>query len=949
MADGFGLREKLDARIASARRSLLWPALIRAILPALVWFTVFVVFWLSGLYTALPLEAQATVGVVFWLGIVTSALIGWKVWRAPSDDEARDLIDSAIEGRPLSVWTDRPARPDTTGWTLWQEHRDRMAALAAKVGKLDVRPHWKQADPLYLRLAAPALIIIAGVYANVAAPDRLYRGLFPDFGALFGAHTLKIEAWITPPVYTGSAPFVLTSGEPAKAPEGSEVTLRVIGPGAPQIIVMPVDGGAVTLHPQADIENAYEARVVVKEPMTIAVNYWGTRASFPFTVTDDASPTVSFVEPPKLGEGDRTEFKYKIADDYGVDKLELVFFGRKDVPASAGVIEDAVIVDTVALSPTEEEGNYSQDLVRHRWAGMDLQVKLRATDAAGQTAESEAVAYRLPEKIFLQPNARMAQEARAVLLRNWEDYKMPEGGDNFTSVAGTGYNALAVEQASRLRWAPKEIKRSVMLLDAITWRPEDYFQDPVIFMGLRNAHAIIDSARDREEAESAEGLLWDIALRAEYGSLADASAALEAARRALEEALRRGASEEEIKRLMDMYEQAIENYLAAKMAEALRNGNVTADNGQQQGGGQPGQQMGDDELTRMLQALRDLAETGARDQARQLLSDMQKLMEKMENMQVQMGRNGGSQGQQQDGPMNRAMNRALQDTNRAMNDQRDLNDATDEAARDGASPQKGQELADQQRQLRERLEQQMRSGGGQPQQPEQQQGQGPGGQQQGQQQPGQGQPGQQQGQQGQQQGQGQQDGQGQQQGQGPGQQQGQNGQGSQGSQPGQQPGQQQGQGQGQGQQADRGGPGGQPGRPGAQGDGRYGQETERTRRLLGSAIEMQKRAEDALRRGDFAAAKEAQQQAMSALADRSSELARLNDENDPEAREERDQRDILGRLNNGESGYGDNVQIPEEMDRQKAREILDEIRRRAGNRALTREELEYLNRLLERF
>jgi hypothetical protein len=119
--------------------------------------------------------------------------------------------------------------------------------------------------------------------------------------------------------------------------------------------------------------------------------------------------------------------------------------------------------------------------------------------------------------------------------------------------------------------------------------------------------------------------------------------------------------------------------------------------------------------------------------------------------------------------------------------------------------------------------------------------------------------------------------------------------------------------------------------------------------MLGNAIEMQKRAEEALRRGDFRAAREAQQQAMSSLQDRSQELARLNDENDPNAREERDDRDILGRLNNGESGFGDNVKIPEEIERQKARDILDEIRRRAGNRALTREELEYLNRLLERF
>lgn len=941
MADGSGLRSKLDARIGSARRSLFWPYLTRSILPPLLWFTAFAVFWLTGLYTAMPIEAQAAVGVIFWVGFLITALIGWKVWRAPSDEEARDLIDTAIEGRPLATLADRPATIDTSGWTLWQEHRDRMAALAVKVNTFDVRAQWREADPLYLRFAAPAVIIVASVIAGTAVIDRFGKGLFPDVGALFGAHTLKQEAWVTPPAYTGSAPFVLTPGEVARVPEGSEVTIRIIGPGAPQIGVMPNKGGGATLHPQSGIDGAYEARVVVKEPMRIAVNFWGERASYPFTIIDDLSPTVSFVEPPKLGDGDRTEFKYKLSDDYGVDQLFLVAV-RTDTPKDAGVVEDAIPVDTVTLSPKEEEGSYSQDLVKHRWAGLDVQVKLRAVDAAGQIAESALVDYRLPDKIFLQPNARMAQEARATLLRNWKDYTTPAGADNFTSVPGRGYEAIAAAQASRLRWAPEGVKKSVMLLDAATWRPEDYFEDPVVFMGLRNARAIIEAARDKAEAESAGDLLWDIALRAEYGSLADATAALEAARRALEEALRRGASEEEIKRLMDMYEQAIENYLAAQMADAIRNGRVTQGDQQQQGGmqGSP-QALGNDELNRMLQALRDLAETGARDQARQLLSDMQKMLDKMQNMQLQMGGGGGST-QPQDGPMNRAMNRALQDTNRAMNDQRDLNDQTEEAQRQGGGPQKGQQLADQQRQLRERLEQQMRSGGGQPQQQQGQQGQNGQQGQQGQGQQGQGQqPGQQQGQG--QQGQGQQ---GQGQGQQPGQQQG---QGGQGNQPGQRPGDQPGQGQGQGQQADRGGPGGQPGRPGVQGDGVYGQETARTRQLLGNAIEMQKRAEEALRRGDFAAAREAQQQAMSALQDRSSELARLNDENDPNAKEERDQRDILGRLNNGDSGFGNTVKIPEELDRQKAREILDEIRRRAGNRALTKEEIDYLNRLLERF
>jgi hypothetical protein len=37
------------------------------------------------------------------------------------------------------------------------------------------------------------------------------------------------------------------------------------------------------------------------------------------------------------------------------------------------------------------------------------------------------------------------------------------------------------------------------------------------------------------------------------------------------------------------------------------------------------------------------------------------------------------------------------------------------------------------------------------------------------------------------------------------------------------------------------------------------------------------------------------------------------------------------------------------MERQRARDILDEIRRRQSNRALSQEELDYLSRLLDRF
>lgn len=897
LADGFGLRSKLDARIGAARRTLLFPAIIRTIGPLALWVGAFAVLWLAGLNQYLPPESRAVLAVIFWVGLAGTIWLAFRNWRGPTDSDARNLIDEQVEGRPLSVWVDRPSRSDTQTWKLWHAHRDRMAALAVDVRRFNMGPRWKRVDPLYLRFIAPVLVLAAALYAGSNGADRMRNGMAPDFGAMFGAHKLTVEAWITPPVYTGRAPFLLTSGEEAVAPEGSEMTLRVISPGRPSIRIEPEAGRAETQRPKAGVDEAYEVKVIVGEPMRVAVNFWGERAYFPFEIIEDFAPTVDFLTDPTLGDGDRTEFDWKVSDDYGVTQLELVA-RLANPPEGAEDLEETMPMNLIGFEPREEEGSYSEDIVRHRWAGLDVMLKLRATDASGEFGESAEVAYHLPEKIFLQPLSRSAQEIRASILREWRDYEERPEEDNYADVATTGDDNFADAEASRLTRAPPGVKDAAAMLEAVLYRPEGVHRDPVIFMGFSHVMGQLEAAYSLDTAMNSEFLLWDIALFAEYGSVADAKAALDAARRALEQALRNGASEEEIARLMDMFEQAVENYLAAQMAEALRNGRVTE--GQAQAGGQQGgqQALGDDELQRMLDALRDLSETGATEQARQLLSEMARMLEQFENMQLQMSQ-GGQGGQQQNGPLSRALNRALQDTNRALNDQRDLNDETEQAMREGADAETMQQLADRQRQLRERLEQQMRSGGGQPQQGQQGQGQ--------------------QGQQGE--------------GQQPG---GGNEQGQRGE--GQQPGEGQG-----GQQGQRDGQGGAPG---IETGDQFGQENERSRRLLSQALDAQRRSEEALRRGDLESARQAQAEAMSNLQARSGELTRLAEDAEPGRENE---RDILGRLTDGDSGYSDTVEVPDEIERQRARDILDEIRRRAGDRTLSREEQEYLRRLLDRF
>lgn len=61
-------------------------------------------------------------------------------------------------------------------------------------------------------------------------------------------------------------------------------------------------------------------------------------------------------------------------------------------------------------------------------------------------------------------------------------------------------------------------------------------------------------------------------------------------------------------------------------------------------------------------------------------------------------------------------------------------------------------------------------------------------------------------------------------------------------------------------------------------------------------------------------------------------------------------RDPLGRQNNrGQNDPGDSVKVPEEIDIQRAREILDELRRRAGETTRPALELDYIERLIKRF
>jgi hypothetical protein len=111
-------------------------------------------------------------------------------------------------------------------------------------------------------------------------------------------------------------------------------------------------------------------------------------------------------------------------------------------------------------------------------------------------------------------------------------------------------------------------------------------------------------------------------------------------------------------------------------------------------------------------------------------------------------------------------------------------------------------------------------------------------------------------------------------------------------------------------------------------------------------------AEDALERGDLEEATEQQSRALDQMRQGAQSMAQEMMRNMPQRYGQSGDtpRDPLGRPQRSQGpDLGTSVKVPDQIDIQRAREILDELRRRQGEATRAPVELDYLERLLRRF
>ena len=832
----------------------------------------YAIFWerlwppLAALATALGLFlALSWLGLWLWLpplgraaGLVLfAALALWAAWpfwmlRLPGIADALARLDrvSGLQHRPATAIADRLAvrAEDPYSLALWNAHVERSLKSADALRAGTPAPRVASRDPYALR----GLVLVAAIASFIAAGGERWQRIAAAFdwrGVVVPAN-FRVDAWVAPPAYTAKPPIILPGihpGETAAAipangpfsvPVNSVLVVRSTGK---LKFELSTSGGLAAakdeVRPPAGSE---EHRFTIAGTGAVTLRGAGENLVWPFNAIADKPPIIALNKDPEQQSRGSLLLSYRLEDDYGVAEAQATFARKDDADNGRATHPLFGPPDFALVLPQARTRNGTgqtiKDLTDHPWAGADVVMTLIARDDGGNEGKSEPFAFRLPERIFTKPLARALIEQR----RN-----------------------LALDAEDRLR--------VITALDALAMAPDRFTPEAGTYLGLRSIYWALVRAKSDDDLREVVKRLWQMAVGIEDGDVSNAQEALRNAQNALQQALDRGASDQEIKALMDQLRAAMDRFMQA-LAEQLKNNRELA---------RPlspnTRVLSSRDLQNMLDRLENLARNGAKDAARQLLQQLQEMMENL-----QMGMPDMNDGDED-------MMSALDELGDMIRQQQQLRDRTFQQGQEqqdrqrGGVPRAGKpgqqqpngnsfgDLRQNQQALRDRLNKLLEDlkSRGFGQNDQNQQGQG-------------------------------------------------------------NPGQGQAQGQDQLDQLGRAGD--------AMGDaaGNLGEGD------ADSAVESQGRALDALRKGAQGLAQSMQQQM-----GRGPGPGRLGRFGQSRAQQD---TDPLGRPLRGRE-YGDDatVKVPGEIDVQRARRIIEELRKRFGDFARPQEELDYIERLLKNY
>src|SRR6202158_431452 len=183
-----------------------WPHLARL----LTIVGLFLVASWAGLWLALPFIVRA-IGLGLFVLLALGALFPLVRFRWPNREEALSRLDrgTGIRHRPATALTDTLATQDPVALALWQAQRERTLASIKRIRAGLPSPRLAVHDPWALR----ALVAVMMVAAYVAAGDERSMRVAAafDWNGVLAPANVRVDAWVTPPLYTAKAPIILSA------------------------------------------------------------------------------------------------------------------------------------------------------------------------------------------------------------------------------------------------------------------------------------------------------------------------------------------------------------------------------------------------------------------------------------------------------------------------------------------------------------------------------------------------------------------------------------------------------------------------------------------------------------------------------------------------------------------------------------------------------------------
>ncbi|TWD53542.1 uncharacterized protein (TIGR02302 family) [Agrobacterium vitis] len=581
---------------------LLLPASIAAIFLSLSWF---------GLFRDMPSLLRWPLVFVLTFGFL-AALLPLAQLRWPKTHDADRLLEERnnLPHQPVQVQEDEPAFDTPFARALWQEHQRRMAAKIASLDPGLPRPDIARFDRHGLRAIPALLLVVAFAYSGANNAGRI-SDAFRMTGTQDNQPGVRVDAWITPPGYTGQPPVFLTSrnGEPARdisVPAKSVVTVRFTGGvdnakatfkpsvgkpsvGADSIALQDAEAPKESTANTATDANARTMTLTLAQSGTLDVG----QQKWPLTVIADKPPTIAFEGVPKRAVNGALEIGFIAKDDYGVQEAHADIVPVNNDPAAQPLYPlPEYKLDLPRRNAKEAKGIASHNLTEHPLAGKKVRITLVVKDGAGQEGKSAPYEMVLPRRPFNEPLAAAVAEERQVFALD-----------------------------------ARQMPRAIALNDALTLRADETIPNLSHYLLIKSARARMALANNAEKMKDTAAYLWEIALGIDDGDVSLAERKLSEAQQKLSDALERNAPDEEIKKLTDELRQAMQDYMKA-LAQR-----------QQPQNSQPQQNaaktLTQRDLENMMNQIENLARSGNKDAARQMLSELQRLMNNLQTGRMQ--------------------------------------------------------------------------------------------------------------------------------------------------------------------------------------------------------------------------------------------------------------------------------------------------------------------------